>query len=1106
MRLHRIRVQWGYWMQYMPYPFQHSEYCWDGAARVQDGNIAKCWYIDFNGHYGDTKENLTQLVEPKWYWQNTYTQNRMGGVVLEVEGEHNSLVEIITRSAGLRFTLGELLQQRLIKKHVGPRYSNINITAFFDDEDPNLDTAKDMEALTAVDGLWRGIVHAKEFRGPVHRWFRIDFAWAFPGESVEADLPQAIVNQASINTRQTTIVATIRWSAAAVEKGETFEQVLERGGGLKPGSAGDVDDLPYIIELNKIEVSRGTQTFRHKGLPMFEELEVVLPNNLYLAAGNTLRITNGDQNNHLVIGRIFLEERIINDFEITVCPSWVIRGEEFEIELLCRSEQKNVAPNLPKGITLIDSVPDAMSEGRHRLRLKAEVPLADSYISFTSEAGECVARIEQVVFSEPESPRMLLGFEDGILPRDIIGYIEEVVQHFADNQIGNILVGRGYNELERALAVAEACRRNGLKFQIASSFNPHWAKAQSDLLGPLFDGYYWSEFDGFLWGYEVLPHQLPPNISEEKRTMRTAYENYIAYMKRLIAWVGEGDPEMPNLALVSASGIAGYACEAGMVSTLSQFHKSNNTLLVADARGAARAYRRPVWGTYSSEGGHVSPEGPHHLRMWHLVLQFAYVSGASQANDEEALFRTWHMRSYSRGDRVPRLRQEILKQFYKFVNAHPRRGKLKVKQACLLGRFACDVVDGISRGDTIGQENSLPVVWRCFGGRGPEWQHLTPEYGMRYLDVFLPGVWLPSLEQSLETVRRWYSGTPLGEIELTNIDAPLDVLEEYPLLLILGWNTMDEEQYGKLRSYVEQGGRLFMSVAHATTNESRRFLIEDMEPLNLVRRGDFRDLFGVVVKGRGSTIVRIEGEPSVADNPVGGFVQLPTSSSLPPARPQHAPVDLAQVELDGAEVLATDTESGAPVLVRQRIGKGEAYLLCTYDYPGNSRLVPFVKPLVRELASSTPWPVELDDVTGDVYYTVREEEKTGITTVHLLNTDWTEEGNEKLCRLRLGDSWLDVKVKEGRISIVRWLGRLALLNECENLHVEGIRSEGGKMAIELHGRGKAEIKLCALEGQIESASFRDVDAPLQLQKGWQTVDVSFGSRSIGELSVQLSER
>jgi hypothetical protein len=316
---------------------------------------------------------------------------------------------------------------------------------------------------------------------------------------------------------------------------------------------------------------------------------------------------------------------------------------------------------------------------------------------------------------------------------------------------------------------------------------------------------------------------------------------------------------------------------------------------------------------------------------------------------------------------------------------------------------------------------------------------------------------------------------------------------------------MDEAQYEGLRSYVEQGGRLFMSVAHATCNESRRFLVENLEPLNLLRGGDFRDLFGVIVKGRGARLSRIRGDPSVPGNPVGNFFQVPTRCSPPPVVPQHPLVDLADVELMRAEVLATDAESGAPVLVRHRVGKGEAYLLCTHEFPGNSRLVPFMKPLLRALAQTTPWPVELDDLSGDVYYTVREDDDAGVQIIHLLNTDWTADGNEKPCRLRLGDAWVDVTVREGRLSVVVRRDWLALLIEDHNVHVDRVRKVDGRFAVELHGHGAAEIKLHALEGRIASAAFGGVDAPLRSQEGWQVADISFGGRSMGELTVQSKD-
>ena len=80
--------------------------------------------------------------------------------------------------------------------------------------------------------------------------------------------------------------------------------------------------------------------------------------------------------------------------------------------------------------------------------------------------------------------------------------------------------------------------------------------------------------------------------------------------------------------------------------------------------------------------------------------------------------------------------------------------------------------------------------------------------------------------------------------------------------------------------------------------------------------------------------MQIIGEQNIADNPVKDVYQQSTKFRYPSSAPLHAPVDLADVELCGAEVLAREGESGEPILVRNKVGNGVAYLLCTYDFPG----------------------------------------------------------------------------------------------------------------------------------------------------------------------------
>ena len=440
-----------------------------------------------------------------------------------------------------------------------------------------------------------------------------------------------------------------------------------------------------------------------------------------------------------------------------------------------------------------------------------------------------------------------------------------------------------------------------------------------------------------------------------------------------------------------------------------------------------------------------------------------------------------------------------------------------MRQALLIGRYACDVADGIGASDAHGT-TAQTMVWRNFGEWTPAWRPSQAEYGMRHLDVFLPGVWLQTLVQSPGDVRRWYSGTPHGEIDFIPVDCDPGVLGEYALLFMLGWNTADDAQYGRLKSYVEGGGTLFLSVPHLTRNEEREFLWDGLEPLNLVRDGDFADLFGVRVAGRGPAVGNVVAESGTGDNPLAGYAHSASFFRLLPVHPLHDPACLAEVTLAGAEVLARDAQSGKPVLVRRRLGQGEAYLLCTWAYPGNSWLKPLVDDFLHALAETVPAPVALEEGTGDVYYTVRVEPAwsgTGMVRppsvpdpghqvfrVHLLNTDWTAAGNEKACRLRLGANRVDVKIGEGRLSEIVWAGPLAFLVEDPKVHVAGLaRTAGGYTAV-VHGYGRAEIALQALgEQRLGAVTWRGLPVSLEPEAGWTRARFDFADRSTGQLAV-----
>lgn len=1099
--LYKIRIHWGYYMQYAPYPWHHAGYAWDGGITAEKGEIRRCRLVDFSGYYGDVRENLVELEKPQWNWEPPTTQNRLGGIMFELEGDAQSRIRFSTKAVEFEFTIGELIDAGVIRKHVGQPYSNVDVTVIQDGFDPLLDQPGELEAMTKADGRFRRLIHAKDIKAPDYRWFRVDWAWALPGRHVELDVPipdQSEDRQDSTDRFGRFLRVVFRCVAAAAKPGESFDDVVQRGSAHHPGGAGNVASLPYSIFVSGEEVYKAEQSFRDQSVPLIEELSIEIPWQSFEAGSATVTLQNRSEKDYLLVGRVYLEEMRRRALEIHSCPKWVYLGHEFEVILDCSVNQNDVSVEVPAGLVLLTEMPATMPNGRHGIRFRADDALCDAVITFVAESRRCEATIEQIIAVEQEPMR--IGFEDSTHQPDAPGYREEIIRDFVETQLGDLYMLRVGHSDERALELARYCRDNGLHFQTDCTSPAERVSAIRREIGDYLMCHHWGECDGFLWGYASQPKYHRICVPENERTMRTAYEDFVAYLRRMADATRGVDPLLKPWVMFSAVGI-GCAYEAGMDSGLSQFNKTNNALLVADARGAARAYGKPCWRSYQAEGAHVSPEGDQHLRMWRLSLHLAYITGAAQVTDEECLYREYHQRTYGRNDRMPRIRRQIQRDFCRYVRTHPRTGAIRVNQACLIGRYACDVADGVSRTDEHGDH--MPVVWRNFGGWGDEWLPSTPEYGLRYLDAFLPGVWLQTLQLPPERIRRWFCGTPLGEIELIPVDAPPEILSTFPLLLLLGWNTMDEAQYVSLKRYVENGGKLFMSVPHATRNESRKFLINNLENLNLVQNGDFADLFGVKIAGRGGKLGRIRGEEDIDDNPVRTIFQWKTINQQPPEGPLHPRPDLAEIELCGAEVLVRDVDSGKPVLVRRRVGEGEAYLLCTHEYPGNSYLAPLMKPLVRALSRSVASPVEMEDPSGDVYYTVRNDEKSGISRVHLLNTDWTEAGNEKQCRLRLGDSWIGLAVREGRMSEVVWLENIVFLVEGPDVDIESIEKKSNVFEIKIHGFRKAEVLAQFIGSRMGDTCIAEGSGTAIGKRGaWNVIQIEFRGSSVGKIKIQ----
>jgi hypothetical protein len=207
-------------------------------------------------------------------------------------------------------------------------------------------------------------------------------------------------------------------------------------------------------------------------------------------------------------------------------------------------------------------------------------------------------------------------------------------------------------------------------------------------------------------------------------------------------------------------------------------------------------------------------------------------------------------------------------------------------------------------------------------------------------------------------------------------------VKNYDTLIFTGWNTMTEEIYRVLVSFVKGGGKLLMCAPHLNTSDKRN------GEISFINGGDLTELFGCKIS---------------ADNPRRTNAGVKFNKSLLgdviyPADKVFDPLfssgytDYASVELLSAVPAAILSDSfnektnseKAPAMIENKIGDGLAILLTSLDYPGAGQTYDVYRTVVRELLSSVARKSEVKILASDkIRYSVY-----GGSDVYILNTDF----------------------------------------------------------------------------------------------------------------------
>jgi len=417
-----------------------------------------------------------------------------------------------------------------------------------------------------------------------------------------------------------------------------------------------------------------------------------------------------------------------------------------------------------------------------------------------------------------------------------------------------------------------------------------------------------------------------------------------------------------NVMTTSSNFYVDYEAAAGVDLTLFEDCTGEMNFASALSRGLCRQYGYGLWGSHIANEHYcwISFDHPLRWRTVGLQLRMKYMAGARICILESGAFECQQSgqnspqnlmpRYETRGDaRVPdklaatkydeaakhlhevgwksdycRKYRREMSDFYDYVKKHGTpKGQPETRLAVAKGNYDLAVIDY----DGYNPHNAVAGLHEV-AERDPRWFCGMPENGWKIAaDTFWPKAKDPFGDG---LYNRLNTGTPHGQVDIVSFafDQPSAdfLLKNYKALLFCGWNTCSERQYRTLCDYVKGGGKLFISIPHLSTDVTRNFCAYTTN--DLVRTGDFTELCGVRVRGRGSRFYW--GVPTSYEKR-GSWLGEDVSRWYGVFRGLLGDIEVTN---PGAEALVFEYESHTPLLLRLPSGKGEVYFLNSWYYPG----------------------------------------------------------------------------------------------------------------------------------------------------------------------------
>lgn len=407
-----------------------------------------------------------------------------------------------------------------------------------------------------------------------------------------------------------------------------------------------------------------------------------------------------------------------------------------------------------------------------------------------------------------------------------------------------------------------------------------------------------------------------------------------------------------------------YLVKAGYSFVGAETMYSNTEMLMAIMRGVSNAWNINGFGVHHALQWSTTPhDSPSKYRRFYLMLRLSYMLGATQINTEEGL---WHLEeffaTFNRFS-IPCMEYAgIHRDFMNYISTHSRQGKFYTPFAFIHGK--CDGTLGFGTGNMWGVENGF------YSDAEKSWETARVFYPDAQIN---DAIYLHPCPE--EHPVGFYSSTPLGNVDIIPIEAPVNVFENYRVLAFAGYNLRDEKYESALKDYVSKGGTLVLTLAHLTNSKN----VQDIANNNLCF----------------DKLPFSKGKPEFVMDSVNGNK-----------------IDICTNIISPCKVYET-TDAGRMLVAEYSYGAGRVILFNTSAYPGNNAISKLyqkymVKLMQDEISKENIWITTKDKVEFSVY------SHNECKIIYMLAVDWyNTDALPRIAKLKVGKYCYDVEIPFG---------------------------------------------------------------------------------------------